>query len=159
MDISHAPELKYVFGECDHERLSSYQYQNHVLLPHLEDLTLSQLPNLIGMCPEHCHAKWPPQSLWKLNIDNCGRLVTRWFNFEVGYDQRTHHLNENSPAKSFPSFHGYTYNASTTKHSSRKKVYSTSRDICRGCKLHAVKLRELDIWFCPNSAPSLKQIQ
>ncbi|MCI53806.1 disease resistance protein (CC-NBS-LRR class) family protein, partial [Trifolium medium] len=65
MDISHAGKLKYVFGECDHERLSSHQYQNHVILPRLEALTLCRLSNLIGMCPEHCHAKWPPQSLWK----------------------------------------------------------------------------------------------
>ncbi|KAK2441172.1 disease resistance protein [Trifolium repens] len=98
MDISNNLKLKYVFGECDHERLSSYQYQNHVLLPHLEALTLSELPNLTGMCPEHCHAKWPPQSLWKLTLHNCPKFVGPWFNFMVGYDQRTHHLNENSPA-------------------------------------------------------------
>jgi hypothetical protein len=32
-------------------------------------------------------------------------------------------------------------------------------DICRGCKLHADKLRELNIYSCPNAAPSLKEIQ
>ncbi|WJX37656.1 hypothetical protein P8452_25400 [Trifolium repens] len=32
-------------------------------------------------------------------------------------------------------------------------------DICRGCKLHADKLRELKLYYCPNAAPSLKEIQ
>jgi hypothetical protein len=31
-------------------------------------------------------------------------------------------------------------------------------DICRGCKLHADKLQELNIYSCPNAAPSLKEI-
>jgi hypothetical protein len=94
MDISHSFKLKYVFGEYDHERLSSYQYQNHVMLPHLEVLELNNVRNLIGICPENCEAKWPPQSPRIINIQRCPKLAIPWFNLKVGYDKSQHHLNE-----------------------------------------------------------------
>ncbi|MCI21291.1 disease resistance protein (CC-NBS-LRR class) family protein, partial [Trifolium medium] len=87
-------KLEYVFGECDHERLSSLQCQNHVMLPHLEALNLLYLDNLIGMCPENCQAKWPSQSMRILVIQGCPNLAIPWFNLKVGYGQRQHHLNQ-----------------------------------------------------------------
>ncbi|PNX85663.1 putative CC-NBS-LRR resistance protein [Trifolium pratense] len=94
LQIEFAPKLEYVFGECDHECLSSHQNQNDVMLPHLEVLKLSWLHNLVGMCPENCQAKWPSQSLRILDITGCPKLAIPWFNLKVGYDQRQHHLNE-----------------------------------------------------------------
>jgi hypothetical protein len=41
--IHRAYKLEYVFGECDHECLSSHQNQNHVMLPHLELLELNDV--------------------------------------------------------------------------------------------------------------------
>ncbi|CAJ2668960.1 unnamed protein product [Trifolium pratense] len=92
MSIEKAPKLEYVFGECDHEYVSSHQ--NHVMLPHLEDLNLVDLDNLIGICPESCQAKWPSQSLRILHIQGCPKLAIPWFNLKDGYDQSEHHLNE-----------------------------------------------------------------
>ncbi|MCH81327.1 disease resistance protein [Trifolium medium] len=94
MCISRAPKLEYVFGECYQEHLSSHQYQNHVMLPHLEALKLLYLDNLVGMCPENCQAKWPSQSMKMLVILGCPKLAIPWFNLKVGYDQRQHHLKE-----------------------------------------------------------------
>ncbi|CAJ2639831.1 unnamed protein product [Trifolium pratense] len=94
MCISRAPKLEYVFGESYQEHLSSHQYQNHVMLPHLEALKLLYLDNLVGMCPENCQAKWPSQSMKMLVILGCPKLAIPWFNLKVGYDQRQHHLKE-----------------------------------------------------------------
>ncbi|GAU42345.1 hypothetical protein TSUD_287790 [Trifolium subterraneum] len=94
MHISLAPNLKYVFGKCDHEHLSSYQNLNNAMLPHLEVLKLVYLENLIGMCPENYQANWPSQSLRILTIQNCRKLAIPWFSLNAGYDQRQHHLNE-----------------------------------------------------------------
>jgi hypothetical protein len=58
----------------------------------------------------------------------------------------------------FPFF--YDYNASTIKHSSLIKSFSTSRSFfCHGCKLDVAKLLDVSIYNCPKSAPSLRQIQ
>jgi hypothetical protein len=94
MSIEKAPKLEYVFGKCDHENHSSYQYKNHVMLPHLEVLELNDVENLIGMCPENCEAKLPPQSPRIINIQRCPKLAIPWFNLKVGYDKSQHHLNE-----------------------------------------------------------------
>jgi hypothetical protein len=91
MHISHAPNLKYVFGKCDHEHLS---YKNNVMLPYLETLNLTYLQNLIGMLPENYQANWPSQSLRILTIDNCRKMAIPWFNLNAGHHQSQHHLNE-----------------------------------------------------------------
>ncbi|GAU22764.1 hypothetical protein TSUD_129760 [Trifolium subterraneum] len=83
MEISHSPKLEHVFGKCDHEHLSSHQNLNQVMLPHLEDLRLLWLDNIIGMCPENCQAKWPSQSLRILDILGCPKLAIPWFNLKV----------------------------------------------------------------------------
>ncbi|XP_058782260.1 probable disease resistance protein At4g27220 [Vicia villosa] len=74
LEISLSPKLEYVFGECGHEHHSSYQYKNHIMLPHLESLKLHNLDNFIGMCPEKCEAKWPSQSLRTMTIHDCSKL-------------------------------------------------------------------------------------
>ncbi|KAK2441149.1 disease resistance protein [Trifolium repens] len=96
LHISHAPNLKYVFGKCDHEHLSSYQNLNHVMLPHLEVVQLNILDNLIGMCPENYQANWPSQSLRILGIWGCRKMAIPWFNLNADYHQSQHHLNEAS---------------------------------------------------------------
>ncbi|KAK2441185.1 disease resistance protein [Trifolium repens] len=94
MHISLAPNLKYVFGKCDHEHLSSFQNQNHVMLPHLEVLKLVYLDNLIGMYPENYQANWPSQSLRILTIEYCRKMVIPWFHLNSGYHQSQHHPND-----------------------------------------------------------------
>ncbi|XP_027340950.1 probable disease resistance protein At5g43730 [Abrus precatorius] len=47
VEIVMASKLKYVFGECDHEDHSSNHYENKIILPHLEVLTLINLQNLV----------------------------------------------------------------------------------------------------------------
>ncbi|MCH81631.1 disease resistance protein (CC-NBS-LRR class) family protein [Trifolium medium] len=94
MHISHAPNLKYVFGKCDHEHLSSYQNLNHGMLSHLEVLKLAYLDNLVGMCPVNYQANWSSQSLRILTIENCQKMAIPWFNLKAGYHQSQHLLNE-----------------------------------------------------------------
>jgi hypothetical protein len=57
------------------------------MLPHLEVLELNNVRNLIGICPENCEAKWPPQSPRIINIQRCPKLAIPWFNLKVGYDK------------------------------------------------------------------------
>jgi hypothetical protein len=84
-----------VFGEYDDEKLSSIQYQNHVMLPHLELLKLSDLDNLIWLYPEnYCQPKGPSQSLGNLTIVECPKVIIPSFNLKVGYDQTQHRPNE-----------------------------------------------------------------
>ncbi|KAJ1441270.1 P-loop containing nucleoside triphosphate hydrolase [Sesbania bispinosa] len=97
IQISGAPRLKYVFGECDHDDHSAHQYQNHIMLPHLEVLSLESLENLVGICPENYHAKW--SSPRKLTMKNCQKLATSWIAVMDGSYQRQHHLNEKLPSK------------------------------------------------------------
>jgi hypothetical protein len=94
MDISFSPKLEYVFGEYDDEKLSSIQYQNHVMLPHLEHLKLSYLDNLIWLCPENCQPKWPSQPPGILTIEKCAKVIIPSFNLRVDHDQTQHRLNE-----------------------------------------------------------------
>ncbi|GAU44438.1 hypothetical protein TSUD_129320 [Trifolium subterraneum] len=93
--ISYSPKLKYVFGKCDHEHLSSHQNLNQVTLPHLEVLKLgSYLNNFSGMCPANYQTNWLSQSLRILTIGTFPNVAIPWFNLNVGYDQRQHPLNE-----------------------------------------------------------------
>ncbi|XP_058788152.1 disease resistance protein SUMM2-like isoform X2 [Vicia villosa] len=95
LEILSSPKLKYVFDEYGHEHLSSHQYKNQVMLPRLESLTLDNLNNFIGMCPENCQANWPSQTLRIMDINNCPRVDLLRLNLQVGYDKRRrNHLNE-----------------------------------------------------------------
>jgi len=90
IDIWNVPQLKYVFGECDH----NHQFQNHIMLPNLEVLRLCYLHNLIGICPKYCQAKWPSESLKTLTVRHCLKLPTSWIAMMAGSRQKQHHLNE-----------------------------------------------------------------
>ncbi|KAK2441151.1 hypothetical protein QL285_012480 [Trifolium repens] len=94
MDISFSPKLEYVFGEYDDEKLSSIQYQNHVMLPHLELLKLSYLDNLIWLCPENCQPKWPSQPPGIITISKCPKVIIPSLNLRVDHDQTQHRPNE-----------------------------------------------------------------
>ncbi|KAK7306875.1 hypothetical protein VNO77_44835 [Canavalia gladiata] len=59
------PELKYVFGECNHTDHSSLQYESQILLSRLENLKLCNLQNLNDMCPGNYPVNWPSA----LNVD------------------------------------------------------------------------------------------
>ncbi|XP_027342676.1 probable disease resistance protein At4g27220 isoform X2 [Abrus precatorius] len=69
--IVNAPKLKYIFGECDQGNHSSHWYEGQIMLPHLEVLTLENLQNLIGICLENYHAKWP----FETTVSNCPKLT------------------------------------------------------------------------------------
>jgi len=94
IQITNAHDLKYIFGECDHKHHSSHQYSNHTMLPQLEVLELSSLDNLIGMCPEYCHAKWPSHSLRHLVVDGCPKLAMSWIVVMIRSDHSQHSRNE-----------------------------------------------------------------
>ncbi|KAJ1441382.1 P-loop containing nucleoside triphosphate hydrolase [Sesbania bispinosa] len=51
LTIEEAPKLKYVFGECDHQDHSSHQ--NQIMPPHLKNIELHRLDNLVGICPKN----------------------------------------------------------------------------------------------------------
>jgi hypothetical protein len=90
IDIWNVPQLKYLFGECDHQ----HQFQNHIMLPNLENLKLCYLHNLIGISPKYCQAKWPSESLKTLTVRHCAKLPTSWIAMMAGSNQRQHHRNE-----------------------------------------------------------------
>jgi len=92
--IAKGHELKYIFGECYHEHHSSNLYLNHTMLPQLEVLKLSSLDNLIGMCPEYCHAKWPSHSLRDLVVEDCPKLDMLWIALMIRSGHSQHRLNE-----------------------------------------------------------------
>ena len=92
--IAKGHELKYIFGECDHEHHSSNLYSNHTMLPQLEVLKLSSLDNLVGICPEYCHAKWPSHSLRDLVLEDCSKLDMSWIALMIRSGHSQHRLNE-----------------------------------------------------------------
>jgi len=108
--IDNCPLLESIFPICYVEGLSrlksieitealkycrsSHQYQNHTMLPQLEVLKLSSLDNLIGMCPEYCHAKWPSHSLRHLVVDGCPKLAMSWIVVMIRSDHSQHSRNE-----------------------------------------------------------------
>ncbi|CAL0307533.1 unnamed protein product [Lupinus luteus] len=63
LQITRCPRLKYIFGEYNHEhQLPSYQNHNefHVIkFPALKTLSLEDLSNIKGICPENCYPLWP----------------------------------------------------------------------------------------------------
>jgi len=94
IDIILAHELKYIFGECDHEHHSSHKYQNHIMLPQLEVLNLSFLDSFIGICPKYCHAKWPSHSLRDLVVKYCPKLAMSWIGVMICSEHSQHSRNK-----------------------------------------------------------------
>ncbi|XP_004516857.1 probable disease resistance protein At4g27220 [Cicer arietinum] len=74
--IGRAPALELVFGECDHQNHSSHQCQNQNNRLCLKQLTLYDLENLVGICPENNRAKWPSTKC--LTVMECPKLSPSW---------------------------------------------------------------------------------
>ncbi|CAJ2645387.1 unnamed protein product [Trifolium pratense] len=86
IQIKKAPQLKLVFGECDHQNHSSQQYPNQNLHPYLKRLKLTDLDNLIGICPENNCEKWPSSTV--LIVENCPKLSASWIATLAGSEDR-----------------------------------------------------------------------
>ncbi|XP_045800624.1 putative disease resistance protein At5g05400 [Trifolium pratense] len=86
IQIKKAPHLKLVFGECDHQNHSSQQYPNQNLHPYLKRLKLTDLDNLIGICPENNCEKWPSSTV--LIVENCPKLSASWIATLAGSEDR-----------------------------------------------------------------------
>jgi hypothetical protein len=86
IQIKKAPQLKLVFGECDHQSHSSQQYQNQNLHPYLKRLKLTDLDNLIGVCPENNCEKWPSSTV--LIVEKCPKLSASWIATLAGSEDR-----------------------------------------------------------------------
>ncbi|KAK7304990.1 hypothetical protein VNO77_42887 [Canavalia gladiata] len=81
LEIIDVPNLRYVFGGCDHIDHSSLQYGNQVFLPRLEQLRFEELENLIDMCPKNYPVKWRSPS--EIIVNDCPNLTTT-FVLETG---------------------------------------------------------------------------
>ncbi|GAU28746.1 hypothetical protein TSUD_372550 [Trifolium subterraneum] len=86
IQIKKAPQLKLVFGECDHQNHSCQQYPNQNLHPYLKRLKLTDLDNLIGICPEINCEKWPSSTV--LIVENCPKLSASWIATLAGSEDR-----------------------------------------------------------------------
>ncbi|KAK4275476.1 hypothetical protein QN277_018551 [Acacia crassicarpa] len=89
IEISLASKLKYIFGQCKNEDQLSCLNSAKMVLPHLEEIELESLPNLLGIFSENYHLSW--ECLKKLTWRNCPRLSTNSspnnFNFALENQQ------------------------------------------------------------------------
>ncbi|KAJ1441238.1 Leucine-rich repeat domain superfamily [Sesbania bispinosa] len=81
LEEANASKLKYVFGECDCKDHSSHHFENQIMLPCLEEISVHDMENLVGICPENYLAKWPSQRT--LSVSHCPQL-TRWIPVMAG---------------------------------------------------------------------------
>lgn len=82
--ISHAPQLKHLFGEWDQQNHSSHQWQN--VRPNLKHISLVNLENLIGLCLEDNRLKLP--SLSEPTVTNCPKLSASWIAMMIGSEEK-----------------------------------------------------------------------
>jgi hypothetical protein len=71
LKIEFIHKLVYVFGQSKHDNQSHNELK--INLPALEELTLSNLPNMISMCPNNCHPALP--SLRQFTSRNCPEVA------------------------------------------------------------------------------------
>jgi len=57
LEVEVIPKLIYVFSQSKHDSQSHSELKMN--LPGLEELTLSNLPNMISMFPNNCHPALP----------------------------------------------------------------------------------------------------
>ncbi|XP_073220073.1 putative disease resistance protein At5g05400 isoform X2 [Cicer arietinum] len=86
IQIIRVPMLKLVFGACDHQHHSSRQYPNQNMHPYLKLLKLTNLDNLIGVCPENNCEKWPSSTA--LIVERCPKLSVSWIATMAGSKER-----------------------------------------------------------------------
>ncbi|XP_028803921.1 uncharacterized protein LOC114758992 isoform X2 [Neltuma alba] len=73
LEVEDAGELKYIFGIYNHEGIQSRNGIQMVIdLPILKVLKLTDLPNIINICPQNCHITWP--NVAKACIRRCPQL-------------------------------------------------------------------------------------
>ncbi|XP_028785021.1 disease resistance protein At4g27190-like [Neltuma alba] len=74
LSITTAPQMKFVFGEnADEEQPLRDQDETQIALSLLEYLTLTNLPNLVGICSKRYHLRW--LSIKTIEGENCPNLV------------------------------------------------------------------------------------
>ncbi|KAF7833543.1 Disease resistance protein [Senna tora] len=73
LTIDGAAKLKNIFGQCNYKDQNPNEFQSIELLA-LRELTLYDLPNIISICAENYHPRWP--SLERLYLRNCPQLTT-----------------------------------------------------------------------------------
>ncbi|KAF7833544.1 Disease resistance protein [Senna tora] len=71
--IKVAAKLKNIFGQSNYKDQNPNVFQSIELLA-LRELTLNDLPNIISICAENYHPRWP--SLKSLDLRNCPQLTT-----------------------------------------------------------------------------------
>ncbi|CAL0307409.1 unnamed protein product [Lupinus luteus] len=89
LEISKASELKYIFGNYDHEHHSSQQNEIRSNLRAVKVLKLQNLPNFVRICVEN-HQPWCP-SLRELSCVNCPKLSLSCIHLMVGSEARQQH--------------------------------------------------------------------
>ncbi|XP_028800060.1 probable disease resistance protein At4g27220 [Neltuma alba] len=73
LSITNAPQMKFVFGEnADEEQPLRDQDETQIALSLLEYLTLTNLPNLVGICSERYHLRGP--SIKTIEWKDCPNL-------------------------------------------------------------------------------------
>ncbi|XP_028800062.1 disease resistance protein At4g27190-like [Neltuma alba] len=73
LSITNAPQMKFVFGEnADEEQPLRDQDETQIALSLLEYLTLTSLPNLVGICSERYHLRGP--SIKTIEWKDCPNL-------------------------------------------------------------------------------------
>ncbi|KAI4332240.1 hypothetical protein L6164_017164 [Bauhinia variegata] len=99
IELVNDSRLTYVFGQYDQRDHSSHQKNgqivpasnnSHLILPNLKALTLQNLDNFRGICPEKYHPSCP--SLKKLRVLNCTNLTV--LGILIGMETELLHLEE-----------------------------------------------------------------
>ncbi|XP_028781185.1 disease resistance protein At4g27190-like [Neltuma alba] len=73
LSITNAPQMKFVFSEnANEEQPLRDQDETQIALSLLEYLTLTNLPNLVGICSERYHLRWP--SIKTIEWKDCPNL-------------------------------------------------------------------------------------
>ncbi|XP_028800061.1 disease resistance protein At4g27190-like [Neltuma alba] len=73
LSIANAPQMKFLFGEnADEEQPLRDQDETQIALSILEYLTLTNLPNLVGICSKRYHLRGP--SIKTIECEDCPNL-------------------------------------------------------------------------------------
>jgi hypothetical protein len=73
VSVDDCVQLENIFGHYGDDHPN--QVEIHLCLPVLEELTLLNLPRLVGMCPKQYHTTFP--SLKELVLDECAQVAVK----------------------------------------------------------------------------------
>ncbi|XP_073221261.1 uncharacterized protein [Cicer arietinum] len=95
LEIKFTPKLMYVFGQSNSKHDNQSHKEMKINLPALEKLTLSNMPNLISMCPNNFHLALP--SLRQFTLQSCPEVAIMSINaymVDVKGKQCDHNITE-----------------------------------------------------------------